>query len=83
MNFRAAPCKSVTGLYQRGHAYRQEAGLLAWISTNICSKTSTVLISQEYADKIGSKLRNEIGNLLVLEELLQEESFDEEFRYDL
>ena len=44
-----------------------------------------MIISQEFADKIGSKLRSEIGNLLVLEELLQEDSIfeDTETLYDL
>jgi len=42
------------------------------------SKASAVIISQEFADKIGSKLRSEIGNLLVLEELLQEDSILED-----
>ena len=37
------------------------------------SKASAVIISQEFGDKIGSKLRNDIENLLVLEELLQED----------
>ena len=32
-----------------------------------------MIISKEFADKIGSKLRNDIENLLVLEELLQED----------
>ena len=41
-----------------------------------------MIISQEYADKIGSKLRKEFGNLLVLEELLEEDSKDETM-YDL
>ena len=53
------------------------------ISTYVCSKASAVVISQEFADKIGSKLRNEIGNLLVLEELLQEEHISQEMQYDL
>ena len=42
------------------------------------SKASAVIISQEFADQIGSQLRNEIGNLLVLEELLQEDSIEDE-----
>jgi len=42
------------------------------------SKASAVIISQEFADKIGSKSRSEIGNLLVLEELLQEDSILED-----
>ena len=58
-------------------------GLFAKVSTNVCSKASAVVISQEFADKIGSKLRNEIGNLLVLEELLQEEPISQEMQYDL
>ena len=32
-----------------------------------------MIISKEFADKVGSKLRNDIENLLVLEELLQED----------
>ena len=42
-----------------------------------------MIISQEYADKIGSKLRKEFGNLLVLEELLQEDFIENETLYDL
>ena len=50
------------------------------------SQASAVLISQEFADKIGSKLRNEVENLLVLEDLLEEEeeeSNDKSVQYDL
>ena len=42
-----------------------------------------MIISQEYADKIGPKLRKEFGNLLVLEELLQEDFIENETLYDL
>ena len=42
-----------------------------------------MIISQEYADKIGSTLRKEFGNLLVLEELLQEDFIENETLYDL
>ena len=42
-----------------------------------------MIISREFADKIGSKLRKEIGNLLVLEELLQEDFIEDETLYDL
>ena len=43
-----------------------------------------MIISKEFADKVGSKLRNDIGNLLVLEELLQEDLIlEDETLYDL
>ena len=43
-----------------------------------------MIISQEFADKIGSKLRNDVENLLVLEELLQEDFIlEDKMLYDL
>ena len=42
-----------------------------------------MIISQEFADKIGSKLRKEFGDLLVLEELLQENLIEDETLFDL